>query len=109
MGLGSGGDGDGGGDSGGGDSDGEQALLEAFAFVSSPGLCLRFPLPPRARYLEKMRRGARAAELDGRYRAWLEGAPSAVDLDGRYQATPAGAAAAAAGVAFFAAVVCLLV
>ena len=105
-----GGVGGGGGDDCENGENGEQALLlEAFAFVSSPGLCLRFPLPPRERYLEKMRRGAREAELDERYRAWLERVPSTKDLDGRYQATPAGAAAAAAGVALFAAVVCLLV
>ena len=102
-------DDDGGGGGGGG---GQRALLlEAFAFVSSPGLRLRLPLPPRERYLDKMRSGARAAGLDGRYRAWLEEVPSAAEgsLDGRYQATPAGAAAAAAGVALFAAVVCSVV
>jgi len=103
-------DDDGGG--GGGGCGGQRALLlEAFAFVSSPGLRLRLPLPPRERYLDKMRSGARAAGLDGRYRAWLEEVPSAAEgsLDGRYQATPAGAAAAAAGVALFAAVVCSVV
>lgn len=107
--------GSGGGGSGGvgavapGDSKRALLLLEASAFVSSPGLRLRSPLPPRERYLEKMRSGARAAGLDEGYRAWLERVPSAEDLDGRYQATPAGAVAAAAGVAVFAAVMCLLV
>lgn len=83
--------------------------LEAFAFVSSPGLCVRYPLPPRERYLEKMRAGAKEAKLDKRYIAWLERVPSTNALDGRYQATPAGAVAAAAGVAIFALVVYLLV
>ena len=106
--LGDGGDGDG------GDGGGKQTtpLLEAFAFVSSPGLRLRFPLPPRQRYLDKMRRGARAAGLGDEYGAWLDRVPCSGEggpLDGRYQATPAGAAAAAAGVALFAAVVELLI
>ena len=93
-----------------GDDEGGQTLsLEALAFVSSPGLCLRFPLPPRRRYLEKMRTGAREAALDESYRSWLDQVPSTETLDGRYQATPAGAAAAAAGVALFATVVFLLV
>jgi len=90
-----------------------ERLVEAFAFVSSPGLRLRYPLPPREAYLEKMRRGAPrdAAGVDRRrYREWLERVPSAASggtLDGRYHATPAGAIAATAAVGSLLAVVVL--
>ena len=84
--------------------------LDAFAFVSSRGLCLRYPLPPREEYLAKMIRGSEAAGINEQYKSWLERVPSARSktLDERYAATPAGAAAAAAAVAVFAAVVYLV-